>query len=556
VTVSAGAPSADRRSLRRLGLGALLVAALVLIAAAPAAAQRKPIISYVDGGSLNLYDAELGADVVAPPITIPGLVPRYSISLDGRFVLWLDDAVPKRLHLYDRASGQEVPLPGVDVYMNPGGLTVSDTGLIGFDDNSNGPARVYDSAAGAFVATGLDAMNGHRQTRLSGDGRLLATTCVTGCEVDLGSDASAYVQDLAAMSDTGFPDDLTGADDEDEEHPCVNGDGSLVGVDVTNPMQRDIFLYDRGADAVVPMPGLNDPAEQDTSCVLDARGDHVGYLFDNSEFRVYDRASASLLSLPPRPFTTSSTFSAPYPPQSSDSTATVEIAGGKVKLSRKGVVKVELTCPEDEASPPCAGKLRLKTRKRVRFKGRTRKVTLADPKSYSLGAGEVRRVKLKLGKSRLRLVRGTAAARKAVARASVSDAVGNAATVSAKLKLKPKSKGTGRAASAGTTQYSTVFTKFKYKLENGKAEFKGQIGSSKGGCVPDRKVRLYRQKGGDTDKLGGDRTNNKGKFEIELGSGTPKKGKYYAEVKQAEIGSSTNQKTCLSRTSGSVKISG
>ena len=138
-------------------------------------------------------------------------------------------------------------LPGVDVYMNPGGLTVSNTGLIGFDDNGNGPAVLYDSGAGSFVETGLDAMNGHRQTRLSGDGRFLATTCVTGCEVDLGGDASAYVQDLTAKADTGFPDDLTGADDEDEEHPCVNADGSLVGVDITNPMQRDIFLYDRAA---------------------------------------------------------------------------------------------------------------------------------------------------------------------------------------------------------------------------------------------------------------------------------------------------------------------
>ena len=112
-------------------------------------------------------------------------------------------------------------------------------------------------------------------------------------------------------------------------------------------------------------------------------------------------------------------------------------------------------------------------------------------------------------------------------------------------------------ASAGTTQsYPTVFTQFKYKLKDGKATFKGQIDSSKGGCVPDRKVRLYRQKSGNTDKLGGDRTDNKGKFEIDLGGGPPNNGKYYAEVKQAKIGSSSSKKTCLSRTSGSVKISG
>jgi hypothetical protein len=110
-------------------------------------------------------------------------------------------------------------------------------------------------------------------------------------------------------------------------------------------------------------------------------------------------------------------------------------------------------------------------------------------------------------------------------------------------------------AAAGATQYPTLFTKFKYAVEDGKAEFKGKIDSSKGGCVPDRKVRLYRKKSGDEDKIGGDRTNDKGKFEIKLGSVPPKSGKYYAEVKQTKIGSSGSKKTCLGRTSGSIKIS-
>jgi hypothetical protein len=112
--------------------------------------------------------------------------------------------------------------------------------------------------------------------------------------------------------------------------------------------------------------------------------------------------------------------------------------------------------------------------------------------------------------------------------------------------------GPGTAA-AGGEQYPTVFTKFKYKLSGGEAQFKGQIDSSKGGCVPDRKVKLFRKKSGDTDKVGGDHTDNKGKFEIDVGS--PKDGKYYVEAKQAKIGSSSSPKTCLARTSGSVKIS-
>jgi hypothetical protein len=107
-------------------------------------------------------------------------------------------------------------------------------------------------------------------------------------------------------------------------------------------------------------------------------------------------------------------------------------------------------------------------------------------------------------------------------------------------------------AFAGTTQYPTVFTKFKYKLDGGVATFKGEIDSTKGGCVGDRKVKLYRQHSGNTDKVGGDHTNNKGKFEIDLGNGPPKDGKYYAEIKQTKLSS---DKTCLGRTSGSVKLS-
>jgi hypothetical protein len=110
-------------------------------------------------------------------------------------------------------------------------------------------------------------------------------------------------------------------------------------------------------------------------------------------------------------------------------------------------------------------------------------------------------------------------------------------------------------AVAGTTDYPTVFTKFKYKLKDGVATFKGEISSSKSACVQDRPVKLFRQHSGKTTKVGSDHTNNKGKFEIDLGSGRPSDGKYYATVKQTSIGSSSNRKTCLGRTSGSVKLS-
>ena len=112
------------------------------------------------------------------------------------------------------------------------------------------------------------------------------------------------------------------------------------------------------------------------------------------------------------------------------------------------------------------------------------------------------------------------------------------------------------AALAGGNEYPTVYTKFKYQFKNGKATFKGQIDSSKGNCVGDRKVVLYRKKNGNKKKLGGDHTSNKGKFSIGLGSGAPKNGTYFSEVNQAKIGNNSGKKnTCLSRQSPKLKLS-
>ena len=111
------------------------------------------------------------------------------------------------------------------------------------------------------------------------------------------------------------------------------------------------------------------------------------------------------------------------------------------------------------------------------------------------------------------------------------------------------------SALAGGNQYPTFFTAFKYKLENGESQFKGQIDSTKGNCVGDRKVVLYRKKNGDKKKLGGDHTNNKGKFDIELGGGNPKSGTYFAVVNQAKIGDNEGKKnTCLSQKSPKLKL--
>jgi hypothetical protein len=381
---------------------ALALCALLLVAPATALA-RKPVISYVDeAGVFRLYDAELGTEVdPPPPVPANFLGFRYAISLSGRYIVWGDAG--KKLHLLDRATGTQLALPGIDVYANPGGLTVSDTGRIGFDDNGNGPAVVYDSATGQFLDTGLGAANGHRQTRLSGDGRFLGTTCNdTGCvdALDLGADP--YVQDLAAKADTAFPNDAV----LDEEHPCIDGDGSLFGFDKAAGLLQpfDVYLFDRSVSPpqAVALPGMNDPAKDETNCVLDAGGDYVGLIYDQSgaaTFRVYDRAAAGFLSLPPdKEFDGRSLFSAPYaPPQpSGGGTAAPPPSGDRAKpvLSRVRMtrrrfrVRPRATAFRFSLSEPAG--LRIVLRRFGRYVGQLRRRGLAAGSNSIAWGGRLR----------------------------------------------------------------------------------------------------------------------------------------------------------------------
>jgi hypothetical protein len=276
-----------------------------------------------ENGVFRLYDEETEAEVdPPPPVPAPAnfLGFRYGISQNGRYIVFND--ADKKLHLLDRATNTQIALPGIDVYTTdgPGGLTVSDAGLIAFDRNSNGPAVVYNSATGQFVDSGLAANNGHRQTRLSADGHFLGTTCNDdNCVDNLDSGADPYVQDLSTKLDTGFPNDSM----FDEEHPCIDGDGSVFGIDKAAglALPKDVFLFDRSVSPpqAIALPGMNDPLKDDTDCVLDASGEFVGFTNDTNSatpiFRVYNRTSGAFISLPTdKEFSSRSLFSAPYSP--------------------------------------------------------------------------------------------------------------------------------------------------------------------------------------------------------------------------------------------------
>jgi hypothetical protein len=296
-----------------------VLASLALLLAAPAAAAaREPVISYVDeNGVFRLFDEQTETEVEPPPpVPVANAATfRYGMSLDGRYIAFTD--ADKKIHLLDRATNTQRPLPGVDVYTNPGSLTVSNTGLIAFDDNGNGPARVYDSATGQFIDSGLAADNGHRQTRLSGDGRFLATTCVDGCVATTSDGADTFVQDLTTKTDTAFTFDAM----RDEEHPCISGDGTFVGFDKDRNamvMQNDIFLYDRSQTAFVALNSeVNDAGEDELFCVLDSSADHIGLTNQNGtvSFQVFEQSTAKFLVLPTdKEFDNRSLLSDPYLP--------------------------------------------------------------------------------------------------------------------------------------------------------------------------------------------------------------------------------------------------
>ncbi len=310
----------------------LLVALAGLLALAPAALARKPIVSYLDAGeTFQLYDAETGANVSPPPpVPVPagGANPnvfRWGMSLDGRYIVFND--ANKKLHLLDRWNNQQVPLPGIDKVANPANLTVSNTGLIGFDDNSNDPTYTYDSVAKNFVDTGLgdadpsNPTNVQRQPRLSGDGNFMTGTCfdnaMTSCFTTGDSDSDAFLQNIAAKQPVpNFPDEPMGMS-VSEEHPCINNDGTLIAVEKPPAALQDIdiFLFQRSGNAFTALqtPNLNDPANDDRFCQLSPGGGYLS-LLQNDVFKLYERSSNSFVGLPNLPFDLRSTLSVPPPP--------------------------------------------------------------------------------------------------------------------------------------------------------------------------------------------------------------------------------------------------
>jgi hypothetical protein len=118
----------------------------------------------------------------------------------------------------------------------------------------------------------------------------------------------------------------------------------------------------------------------------------------------------------------------------------IRIKGKRLALRRRRLV-ARLACPGDEASGPCRGRIAVKTRGKVRFGGKRRRVKLAAAR-YSIEAGETARVRAKLGKKPrrvkriIRLLVNKPRARRAKAIARVRDGAGNRARVVKKQRIR------------------------------------------------------------------------------------------------------------------------
>ncbi|HEX8754336.1 MAG TPA: choice-of-anchor Q domain-containing protein [Solirubrobacterales bacterium] len=128
----------------------------------------------------------------------------------------------------------------------------------------------------------------------------------------------------------------------------------------------------------------------------------------------------------------------PPPPPSppADREARIEILGKRLPLSSGGVVSVSVRCPSEEVSPPCRGSVTLRTAAKLGLGHKRHRLFLGNG-TYSVGAGQVAAVRIKLPGSRADLLRGEPAARRVVASAQVSDALGNQGTAQKQMKIAP-----------------------------------------------------------------------------------------------------------------------
>lgn len=123
-------------------------------------------------------------------------------------------------------------------------------------------------------------------------------------------------------------------------------------------------------------------------------------------------------------------------------TTSPDLSSPPLKVGNKRIdveqrrAEVEISCPASAASLACSGKLKLRTRKKVRFSGKRRKAVIGRS-VFHVAAGETGVVTVKVGRNRAKLLRRKRRARKVWLIVHMRDGSGEYAQRRAKLKLRP-----------------------------------------------------------------------------------------------------------------------
>lgn len=124
--------------------------------------------------------------------------------------------------------------------------------------------------------------------------------------------------------------------------------------------------------------------------------------------------------------------SGPYeyvpPPPSPDTGLAMLLGKGRLVLNRKRVVRIRLTCPATEASPPCSGFVSLSTRRSIRL-GPKRWTKLLAIRKFEIAAGETKAIAMRLSPKKARYVRFARVARTVTLTVSARDNAGNRQTI-------------------------------------------------------------------------------------------------------------------------------
>ncbi len=111
----------------------------------------------------------------------------------------------------------------------------------------------------------------------------------------------------------------------------------------------------------------------------------------------------------------------------------IRAKGRKLRL-RKRSARLRVRCPASELTGPCKGRVKLKTRKRVRVGGAHRKLTLARGK-LELDPGEKGKVKLEFGRRARRALARSPKARKAKLTIKTRDGLANKGRLHKRVKV-------------------------------------------------------------------------------------------------------------------------